>query len=337
MGKNESSMSRVVIVDDDEATLKLYGAVIKRVLGERPLAFSDPRAALAELPDLRPALIIVDYFMPEMDGIAFTRALRDLPAHSFTPVLMLTANGDRGLGSRALDAGATTFVEKPISLKDFTAQLRRYTYTPTALRSTFGEIIMPTDERDVIERLHRAMRACSPDLGVHAERTRAIAVAIAEQLGLYGGDVDALRSVALVYDIGMIAIPERVRAMPSALSARWRSIVNSHVDAGAAILGGATRPLLRLAESVARSHHERYDGTGYPDALEAEQIPLFARIIAVADTFVALTSERPHRIEFTQTHALEQIRSERGFAFDPDVVDAFLRLEDRLGEFRRSA
>jgi putative two-component system response regulator len=330
-------MFRVVIVDDDEATLKLFSAVIKRVLGEAPMAFSDPRAALAELPALRPSLVIVDYYMPDMDGVAFTQALRALPAYDATPIMMLTAHSDLSLGPRALDAGATTFVEKPISIKDFTAQLRRFAAAAPSSRSTYGEIVLPTDERDTIERLFRAMRAANRELANNSEAVRDIAVAIAEQLRLAPSDVEALRSAALLYDIGMLAVPERVRTMPAALPMRWRSVVNSHVEAGATILIGATRPLLRMAEAIARHHHERYDGSGYPEGLAGEDIPVWARIVAVADTFVALTSERPHRIEFTQTHALAQIRGERGRAFDPNVVDALLRLEDRLGEFRRTA
>jgi putative two-component system response regulator len=280
--------------------------------------------------------VIVDYFMPEMDGVAFTKAMRDLAPHAFTPVLMLTANGDDALGPRALAAGATAFVEKPISIKDFTAHLRRFASVQPS-RATYGEIIMPTDERDTLERLHRAMRTFNNELADHAEAVRDLSVAIAEQMHLDRADVDALRSAALVYDIGMLSVPERVRSTPAALPVRWRSIVNSHVDAGAAILGGATRPLLREAEAIARYHHERYDGTGYPDGLAGTEIPLLARIVALADTYVALTSERPHRIEFTQPHALAQIRGERGKAFDPMVVDAFERLEDRLSEFRRTA
>ncbi|HUA08385.1 MAG TPA: HD domain-containing phosphohydrolase [Candidatus Acidoferrales bacterium] len=330
-------MYRVVIVDDDEATLKLYSAVIKRVLGEAPIAYADPRAALDALEDLRPALVIVDYFMPEIDGLAFTQAMRDLPMHAFTPILMLTANSDRSLGPRALRAGATAYIEKPITLKEFSAHLRRFALVQPQSRVTYGEIVMPTDERDTIERLHRTMRSCSRELADHAEQVRDVAVALGEQMRLSSGDIEALRTAALVYDIGMLSVPERVRMMPSALPLRWRSIVNSHVDAGAAILGGGTRPLLREAESIARFHHERWDGSGYPDGLMGVDIPLLARIVAVADTYVALVSERPHRIEFSEVHAIAQIRGESGKAFDPDVVDAFTRLEGRLGEFRRSA
>jgi putative two-component system response regulator len=329
-------MYRVVIVDDDDATLKLYSAVIKRVLGEAPVAFSNPAEALAELENLRPSLVVVDYFMPEMDGVAFTQSLRALPAHAFTPVLMLTAHSDRTLGPRALSAGATAFVEKPISLKEFTAQLRRFANVHSS-RTTYGEVVMPTDERDTIERLHRTMHACSRELAEHAQSVRDLSLAIAEQMHLAQGDIEMLSCAALVYDIGMLSVPQRVLTMPASLPSRWRSVVNGHVDVGAAILGGGTRPLLRTAEAVARSHHERYDGSGYPDGVGGEEIPLLARIVAVADTYVALTSERPHRIEFTSPHAIAQIRGEREKAFDPNVVDAFERLEARLGEFRRTA
>jgi response regulator RpfG family c-di-GMP phosphodiesterase len=328
-------MPRVVVVDDDEATLKLYSAVVKRVHGEMPLAFSDPRAALAALEDLRPALVIVDYFMPEMDGVTFTTTLRRMSSHASTPVIMLTANGDRTLGPRALSAGATTFLEKPISLKDLTAQLRRFT-APVS-RSTFGEVGGAIDERSTIERLHRTIRCADPMLANRALFVRDLAVAIGEQLELPTSQLEALRYAALVYDIGLLSVPERVRDMPSELPPRWRSIINAHVDASVSILSGSHQPLLQAAEAVARTHHERFDGKGYPDGLRHDEIPLLARIIAVADTYTALVSERPHRIEFTAGAAVEQIRSQRGLAFDPVIVDAFMRLEDRLSEFRRSA
>jgi putative two-component system response regulator len=329
-------MSRVVIVDDDEATLKLYSAVIKRVQGEAPAAFLDPCEALRALAGLRPSVIIVDYFMPEMNGVEFVRSLRTLPQHASTPVLMLTAHSDLTLGPRALSAGATGILEKPISLKDLTAQLRRFV-PPAATRSTYGEVTINGDERDTIDRLHRTMRCADPLLAAQAAFVRDISTAIGEQLGLPPGQLEALRAAALVYDIGLLSVPERVRDMPAELPARWRSIVNAHVDAGASILDGAQSPLLAAAATVARTHHERYDGRGYPDGISGEAIPLLARIIAVADTYCALVSERPHRIEYTSGSALAQIRSERCKAFDPGVVDALARLEHRLSDFRRSA
>jgi response regulator RpfG family c-di-GMP phosphodiesterase len=330
------SMPRVVVIDDDEATLKLYGAIVKRVNGESPFAFSDPKAALAALEGLRPALVIVDYFMPEMDGLSFTRALRAMPAHASTPVLMLTAHSDLSLGPQAIAAGATTFLEKPVSLKEFTAQLRRFT-TPPLSRATHGEVGVSTDEHDTIERLYRTIRCCDPALADHLHFVRDISTAIGEQMNLPQGQLDALRAAALVYDIGMLSVPERVREAPVELSPRWRGFVNAHVDAGGAIFEGSRQTLLQAAGTVARTHHERYDGSGYPDALSGEEIPLLARIIAVAETFGALVSDRPYRIECTNAHALAQIRDQRGKAFDPVVVDALMRCEGRLNELNHSA
>lgn len=329
-------MNRVVVVDDDEANLKLYAAVVKRVLGEDAVAFDDPREALERLEDVRPALVIVDQQMPGMDGVSFIHALRATPGHAFTPILMLTADGEATLRGRAFDAGATAFLTKPFALRDLTAHLRHFAGAP-ASRVTYGEVVMPTDERDTILRLHRTLQAHNRALAAHSVRARDVAVAIANELQLPGEEIEAIRMGGLVYDIGMLAVPDKVREMPSILPARWRSIVNAHVDAGAAILGGSGRPLLRGAEAMARYHHERFDGTGYPEGLAGDAIPLTARILAVADTYVALVSERPHRVEFTSPHAVAQIIGASGAAFDPLVIAAFERLKERLSDFRRSA
>lgn len=329
-------MNRVVVVDDDEPNLKLYAAVVKRVLDEDAVAFDNPLEALDRLNDLRPSLIVVDYQMPEMDGLAFIRQLRQKPGQSFTPVIMLTASGETELGQRAIEAGATLFLEKPIAVADLTAHLRHFAGAPTS-RVTYGEVVMPTDERDTILRLHRALQAHSKDVALHSMQARDLAVAIANEMRLSTEEIEALRIGGLVYDIGMLAVPEKVREMPSTLPMRWRSIVNAHVDAGAAILGGGRRPLLRAAETMARYHHERFDGTGYPEGLAGSMIPLSARILAVADTFVALVSERPHRVEFTSANAAAQIVGLSGTAFDPNVVAAFEAIKDKLQHFPRSA
>lgn len=327
-------MCRVVVVDDDEPSLKLYSAVVRRVLGEEALAFENPVEALARLDELAPSLIVVDYRMPEMDGITFIHAVRARPMHAQTPVLMLTGAGEAYLGAQAMEAGATLFLEKPISVRDFSAHLRHFSGPP---RSIHGEVVMPTDERDTILRLHRTIQAVSTELAWHSVRVRDLAVIIANNLGCTSAEIESIRMGGLVYDIGMLSVPEKVRELPSALPMRWRSLVNAHVDAGAAILGGGRRPLLREATEMARHHHERYDGTGYPDGLIGDEIPLAARILAVADTYTALTAERPHRVEYDFAHAVSAIVGESGSAFDPRVVAAFKSIGEALRDFPRSA
>lgn len=330
-------MNRVVVVDDDAPNLKLYSALVKRVLGEEAVAFDDPVQALEQLANLRPPVIIVDYHMPEMDGLTFIERLRQLAAHEFTPVIMLTAESAYTLGDRAIAAGATVFLEKPISMREFTAQLRQFASPVHSDDGGFGEGVMPTDERETIYRLYRVLQAHSPQLAEHSAQVRDLAVAIAIDMHVSRDEMEALRVGGLVYDIGMVSVPDKVRSMPTSLPLRWRTLINAHVDAGATILDGGARPLMRAAESMARHHHERFDGSGYPDGLAGEEIPLLARIIAVADTYIALVSERPHRVEFTLNHAVAQIVGQNGIAFDPRVVRSFERLKDRLEEFRRTA
>ncbi|HVA27002.1 MAG TPA: HD domain-containing phosphohydrolase [Candidatus Baltobacteraceae bacterium] len=329
-------MNRVVVVDDDTPNLKLYSALVKRVLGEDPLAFENPLTALEHLPDLRPPVIVVDYTMPEMDGLTFIEQLRKQAAHAFTPVIMLTAASAFDMSDRAIAAGATIFLEKPIALREFTAQLRKFA-SPSHPSSIHGEVVMPTDERETLLRLFGALQAHSTELALHATQVRDLSVAIAMEMHCSLEIVEALRVAGLVYDIGMISVPEKVRLMPASLPHRWRSLVNAHVDAGATILGGGARPLMRAAEAMARYHHERFDGGGYPEGLSGEEIPLCARIIAVADTYIALVSERPHRVEYTGDRAISQIVGQSGSAFDPRVVRAFEHLKDRLEDFRKTA
>jgi response regulator RpfG family c-di-GMP phosphodiesterase len=329
-------VSQVVLVDDDEPSLHFYTAVVNHVLGQEALAFEDPRRALKELARLHAQLVIVDYKMPELDGLAFVRALRSLPLHEDTPILMVSADANRGLPLRARESGVTAFLEKPIALDDLVKQLRQLTQRGVR-RVTQGEILMPTDERDTILRLHRMLQGFDRLLAEQALHVRDITLAIGEELQLTGSDIEALRFGSLVYDVGMVAVAQKVRCTPGELSSRWRSHVNAHVDAGASILGGSVRPLMSAAEAIARYHHERFDGAGYPDGLRGDEIPHLARIVSVADTFVALGSDRPHRTEFTFTRAVAHVQAERGRAFDPEIVDAFERIKHRFEAIPRSA
>ncbi len=327
-------MQRVLIVDDYEPNLKLYASIVKRVVGQEALAYEDPAEALHALKHERPALIIVDYQMPGMDGISFIQAVRALDGHASTPIAMLTGFNDRVIQSRAMAAGATVFLEKPLPLKEFTAHLRRFTGSASGDQDIAD---LGGGDRETIVRLHRAIQARDAALAERIRRARDLTVAIANELLVDQANVEALQIAALVYDIGMIAVPDKVLAAPSELSAHWSAVVRDHVNAGAAILAGGASALMHTAETIARFHHERFDGSGYPKGLHGEGIPLPARIMAVADTFTAMTSERPYRIEMEGSRALSEINARSGSAFDPVVVAALERMQERLPSTRRSA
>lgn len=328
-------MKRVLLVDDYEPNLRLYAAVVKRVIGEEPLAYEDPAEALQVLKIERPSLIVVDYQMPELDGVELVRAIRELDGHSATPIIMLTGMNDRELQQRAMQAGVTLFLEKPLPVREFMAQVRRY--VPMVAAQDELPVDRPSGDGEAIVRLHRALQSRHVSLAQHAIRARDLAVELANALHVDHEETEHLRIAALVYDIGMIGVPDKALTAPWELSARWTSIVREHVTTGAAILAGGSTPLMKLAETLARYHHERYDGSGYPEGLRGEAIPLLARIMAVSDAFTAMTSERPYRTEMSGAEALSRIKAARGTAFDSQVVAALEGMKDRLIPSRRSA
>ena len=210
--------------------------------------------------------------------------------------MMLTAQSDEPLRERALAAGANVFLSKPFATVEFIRHVRHL--ASWAEKHTHGVVESSGErERDAILRLHRAMDTRDPRTARHMRIARDVAVEIATEMRLSRRDLDTLRWAALVYDIGKLAIPENVLGMPAQLSPASRALIHAHAEAGAGILAGSEATLLQAAESIARHHHERYDGEGYPDGLRGEEIPLLARIVAVADSLVALTSQRPHRGE----------------------------------------
>lgn len=325
-------MKRVLIVDDYEPNLRLYAAVVKRVTGQEPLAYEDPRQALERLRAESVELIVVDYQMPEMNGIELVRAVRELPAHAGTPIAFLTSDSYPHLQEEAMSAGATVFFEKPVALRDFMAQIRRFVPVPA-----HDEIPLDgnSGDRDAIVRLHRALQARNEALAERVRRARDLAVALAHNLDVSSDEIERLTIAALVYDVGMLAVPDKALAAPWELNAHWTNVVHEHASAGASILSGANSPLMELAEMLARLHHERFDGEGYPERRKAEEIPLLARIMAVADAFTAMTSERPYRVEMSPADALAAIRTESGGAFDPKIVLALASMRNpRMPESR---
>lgn len=323
-------MQRVVVVDDDEPNLKLYTALVERVLGGEARAFANPLEAVSAVAQDDPSLIVVDYQMPEMDGLEFVTRVRALPGRAKTPIMMLTAANEAHLREEALRRGADVFLTKPFAMGEFVRHVRHLAAWHE--RPNEGTIESPVErDRDTIARLHRAMEARDPAKARQMRQTRDIALEIGLALHLKPQAIDTLRWVSLVYDIGMLAVPENVMDLNAPLTSSSRAIVNNHAEVGASILSGSDSALLQAAESVARHHHERYDGTGYPAGLRGTEIPLLARVVAVADAFVAATSARPFRTRLSAEGAFEEVRRCAGSQFDPAVIAAFERLRERLG------
>ncbi len=334
---------QIVLIDDVEANLLLLRHFIEQ-LGEphEVASFVDPQAALLHCERAAPDLVIVDYMMPVLDGIEFTRRLRALPGRADLPVLMVTANDEVDVRYRALESGASDFLTKPLDKVEFKARMRNM----LALRASqkrledraswlAEEVLKATDEilrreRETIVRLSRAAEFRDPETGGHIQRMAHYAWLIAVRLGLPVEQQQLILEAAPMHDVGKVGIPDHILLKPGRLEPDEFEIMKQHASKGHQILDGSSSPLLQMAATIALSHHEKYDGSGYPQGLTGEAIPLVGRIVAVADVFDALTSARPYKLAWGIEQAVSFMRAQRGRHFDPQCVDVFLERFDEV-------
>lgn len=326
---------RIMIVDDNRTYLAVLRSVVSQ-LGEHDVAvFSDPAEALAEAETTEFDLVLADYLMPEMDGVAFIRRLRELPNHRHQPIVMVTTAEQRETRIAALDAGATDFLRKPIEpveLRVRVQNLLNLREAQTMMRDKAAwlakEVKRATQDllesqRDMARRLSHAIDCRDGHTGDHVTRMAGICRLIAEGLGLDDSACEMIVAAAPMHDIGKIGIPDVVLQKPGRLTDEEMALMRTHVSIGEAILANGHSPLMRCAEAIASTHHERWDGTGYPRGLAGTDIPLAGRIAAVADVFEALCADRVYRRGWAPAEARAFIRSGAGKQFDPACVAAF--------------
>lgn len=332
----DPSRARVLIVDDQPANVLLLKEILAGAGYRRLLGCTDPARALALAPAFEPDLVLLDLRMPRLDGFAVLRELRTrLPERGFLPVLVLTADCDAEARRRALAAGAHDFLTKPLDATEVLLRIRNLLETRAlhlALRAEKGLLEervrertreLEEAQREVLERLAQAAELHDDDTGLHTRRVGESAAALAAVLSLPSGTVELIRRTAPLHDVGKIAVPDAVLRKPGPLSEGEREVMKRHTVAGARILAGGRAEAVRMAEQIALSHHERWDGSGYPRGLAGEAIPLAARIVAVADVFDALAHDRPYRAAWAPERALAELRAGAGSHFDPRVVEAF--------------
>jgi response regulator RpfG family c-di-GMP phosphodiesterase len=286
--------------------------------------------------------LIVDYMMPAPDGLEFIRRYREKPENADIPVLMITADHEKETRYAALESGANDFLTKPIDNAEFRARLRnmislRRSQKALADRAAWlaekvGEATREILDREheMITRLSRAAEFRDPETGAHIQRMALYSQLIAQQLGLPEAEQELILRAAPMHDVGKIAIPDRILLKPGKLDAVEFEIMKTHAEKGWEILRDSRSQLLDIAAVIARSHHEKFDGGGYPLGLKGEAIPLHGRIVAVADVFDALTTERPYKKAWKIEHALEFLHAGAGAHFDPLCVAAFVARIDEV-------
>ena len=333
---------KALSVDDEYLNLVLIEEM-GRKLGLDIASFTDPRDALEYLKHHPVDIIFADYMMPVMDGISLIKAAREY--YPDIPIVMITAvTSDNELKLRALESGATDFLSKPLNLPEFSARVRNliklrqsqllYKNWADVLRT---EVEKATDdiklrEQETLKVLASAAEYKDPETGEHIIRVAHYSRIIAEELTEDEEMQQQIFRAAPLHDIGKIGVPETILLKPGKLTTPEYEEIKRHAEMGYEIMKNADSPYLKTGASIALTHHEKWDGSGYPRGLAGKDIPLCGRIVAISDVFDALTSVRPYKLPWSFDKAVDHLKSERGKHFDPDVVDAFRARIDEIRE-----
>jgi putative two-component system response regulator len=339
---------QALLVDDSRSALGLLKHLIEADGTVQATAFLDPLEALAAARNREFDIVLVDYEMPKIDGISFIRELRSFSAYADIPVVMITSIETDDVRIRALEAGATDFLPKRPQATELAVRLRNLIKLGAAVRKLNNqaadlaiEIAAATQklqerEEEIILRLALAVEYRDNDTGEHTLRVAKYSRIIAEELGLSPRLCRDIYLAAPLHDVGKVAIPDSILLKPGKLNDEEMAIIRTHAAIGGKILADSHCELIQLGATIAGAHHERWDGSGYPNGLKQLQIPIAARIVMVADVFDALTTKRPYKEAMPLLKAREYLENKKEIEFDPACVDAFLSRWEEVASISRA-
>jgi putative two-component system response regulator len=356
--------SKVMIVDDEAMNIKILRRLLELEGFKNFVTTSDAPTAISLIRQEQPDIVLLDLMMPYVSGLDILSDVRLDESIAFIPIVILTAVTDRETRVRAVELGATDFLNKPVDaselvprvrnvlvVKGYQDQLRSYNNNlEAAVRQRTAEL--ENSRRDLIHCLARAAEYRDDDTGQHVLRVGRYTRLVGRALNLPEELVETLEQAALLHDIGKIGIPDTVLLKPGKLtedefammqkhpgfgkriltsySTDEEKTLQRHAEVGAHILEVGSSKILDMARTIALTHHERWDGSGYPLGLKGSDIPLVGRIVAVADVFDALSSRRSYKKAFPLDECFQIMQESRGSHFDPDVLDAFLSVRDQV-------
>lgn len=338
--------SKILIVDDETSQSDYVSDVLRFDGYENIRSLSDPRSVLAILLEWKPDLIILDLRMPFVDGFQVLSLIASIKGRDeYLPVLINTADDTAENRQRALSNGAIDFLRKPFLADELCLRitnLLRIRLQQLALQEqnrNLAEVIQDRVQElevyqlalkeahlETINRLARAAEHHDQETGQHTQRVAIHCSLLAQGLNLGEDRISLLLPAATLHDVGKIGIPDGVLLKPGRFTEVEYKIMRQHTLLGANLLSGGHSDLLRVAERIALTHHEKWDGSGYPRGLRRDGIDIFGRIVALADVFDALTHERPYKPAWPLAAAIQEIKAQSGRHFDPDVVEVFLSL-----------
>lgn len=339
--------SRIFLVDDEPVNLKL----LQKILGGQGytnlVAISDPRQVLEAYQQVRPELILLDINMPHLDGFEVMEQLKGLNDPLLPPILILTAQQGQDYLLRSLSLGARDMLSKPFDRTELLMRVRNLLEVHQAhqyvhdQKSLLENLVQERTQelnqtrKEVIRRLGRAAEFRDNETGFHIIRMSKYSAVLARSLGWSEADCELLLNASPMHDVGKIGIPDQILLKPGKLEPDEWECMKRHALIGAALLSGDPSRLFIMAQEIAATHHEKWNGQGYPEGLAGEAIPQSGRITAVADVFDALTSERPYKKAWTVEAAVDLIQREAGEHFDPEVVEHFVKCLPEILEIKK--
>ncbi|HSK19741.1 MAG TPA: HD domain-containing phosphohydrolase [Longimicrobiales bacterium] len=327
--------TRILIVEDDAEVQRVLERMLRSSGFGHVTGVRDAEMALDVWATLPPDLILMDLHLPGTSGFDFLERIREEDGGAeFLPVIMLTGDVSPEVRRRALDLGAHDFLTKPFDVAEVLLRIRnllrtrllnrRLLDTNSILEARVRERTRTLEEsrREALEHLARAAEFRDDVTGQHTQRVGSLSADIADVLGWDPLEVELIRNAAPLHDIGKIGIPDAILMKPGSLTPEEFDVMKTHTTIGGSILAGSQAPVFVLAREIALSHHERWDGSGYPVGAQGERIALSGRIVCAADVYDALTHERPYKHAMPADQALAEITSQAGRHFDPAVAAA---------------
>lgn len=334
--------ARLLLIDDEAINLLLLERILQKAGYTFIKTTTDPREALTLFDTFQPDLICTDLHMAHLSGLQVIQLLtQHIPPDTYLPIIMLTADINPETEQAALSQGAKDFINKPFRAAQITLRIKNQLQTRflhLALQEQNEQLELRVRERtielelartDALERLAQAAEYRDYTTGQHTQRVGELSARLAAQLGLDSTVVDLIRRAAPLHDVGKIGIPDEILLKASRLSQQEYAVMQTHVNVGARLLANSQSELVQLAELIALTHHERWDGSGYPKGVKADDIPLVGQIVAVADVFDTLVNHRPYKQAWPISEAVSEIIRLRGKWFAPRVVDAFIKIVRR--------
>jgi putative two-component system response regulator len=340
--------NKIMIVDDSPTSLMFLEKMLRQYGFKNVLAVNDSRLAIEKYLEFDPDLLLLDLVMPHVDGFAILEQLDELNESSYLPVIVITSQNDRENKLRALTLGAQDFIGKPyddsevltrinnfLNVRQMQNKIKNYNlWLEDKIRENNEEITAL--QTDLILRLLRAAESRDYNTGNHITRIGEYAYVLSRALGISEEKSKMMSEACKMHDIGKIGIPDGILLKNDKLSSEEWETMKTHTLKGAEILKDSPADNIRLAEEIALTHHEKWDGSGYPNGLKGEEIPLSGRIMALIDVFDALLNDRPYKKAWTLEQTVFYIETESGKHFDPRIVAVFLGNLPKFTEIYRS-